>query len=166
MDPDTSLFASFRSGLPEPLTFTGSAREYFGIWIVNLALSVLTLGVYSASAKVRRLQYFHRHTRLAGVPFDYHGTPLAILKGRIVAVNLLLIYTLAGQFGPVVALAAFAILAIALPWLLMRSMMFRLQNTSYRGLRFGFIGSAAGAYRVFLGLPLLSVFTLFLLAPF
>jgi uncharacterized membrane protein YjgN (DUF898 family) len=165
MDPAHSAAAVSLPVEPQPLTFTGSAREYFGIWIVNLALSVLTLGVYSAWAKVRRLQYFHRHTRLAGAPFDYHGSPIAILKGRIVAVNLLLIYTLAGQSGPVVALIAFSILAIALPWLLMRSFMFRLENTSYRGLRFRFNGSAAGAYGVFLGWPVLAMLTLFLLAP-
>ena len=29
-------------------TFTGRASEYFGIWIVNLLLSILTLGIYSA----------------------------------------------------------------------------------------------------------------------
>ena len=70
------------------ITFTGEGREYFRVWIVNLALSVATLGVYSAWAKVRRLQFFYRHTRLDGASFDFHGQPLAILKGRIVALGL------------------------------------------------------------------------------
>ena len=35
-------------------SFTGSGSEYFRIWIVNLFLSIVTLGVYSAWAKVRR----------------------------------------------------------------------------------------------------------------
>ena len=70
----------------EAFAFTGSGSEYFRIWIVNLILSVVTLGIYSAWAKVRRLEYFYRHTRVAGASFDYHGRPLAILKGRIVAV--------------------------------------------------------------------------------
>ncbi|MDR1854861.1 MAG: DUF898 domain-containing protein, partial [Azoarcus sp.] len=39
------------------LQFTGSGGEYFRIWIVNLLLSILTLGIYSAWAKVRREQY-------------------------------------------------------------------------------------------------------------
>jgi hypothetical protein len=39
---------------PEQLHFTGSGAEYFGIWIVNLLLTILTLGIYSAWAKVRR----------------------------------------------------------------------------------------------------------------
>jgi hypothetical protein len=46
--------------------FTGTAGEYFRIWIVNLALTILTLGIYSAWAKVRKRRYFYAHTRIAG----------------------------------------------------------------------------------------------------
>jgi uncharacterized membrane protein YjgN (DUF898 family) len=56
----------------ETFTFSGTRREYFGIWIVNILLTVLTLGIYSAWAKVRRMHYFYRNTRLAGASFDYH----------------------------------------------------------------------------------------------
>jgi uncharacterized membrane protein YjgN (DUF898 family) len=69
--------------------FTGSGSEYFRIWVVNLLLTVLTLGIYSAWAKVRRLQYFDRNTLLAGASFDFHGDPKAILKGRLLGVALL-----------------------------------------------------------------------------
>ena len=41
-----------------PVIFEGKTSEYFGIWIVNLLLSLLTLGIYSAWAKVRRKKYF------------------------------------------------------------------------------------------------------------
>ncbi len=34
----------------EPFSFTGTPREYFGIWIVNVLLTILTLGIYSAWA--------------------------------------------------------------------------------------------------------------------
>ena len=80
----------------EAFSFTGSGSEYFRIWIVNLILSVVTLGIYSAWAKVRRLEYLYRNTRVAGASFDYHGRPLAILKGRIIAVLLFGGYTAAG----------------------------------------------------------------------
>src|SRR5436305_11873488 len=46
-----------------PLSFTGSGSEYFRIWIVNALLSIITLGIYSAWAKVRTLQYFYRKDR-------------------------------------------------------------------------------------------------------
>ncbi len=46
------------------LRFTGS--EYFKIWIVNLALTLVTIGIYSPWAKVRRLRYFYGNTLVDG----------------------------------------------------------------------------------------------------
>ena len=45
-----------RSALP--FQFTGDGGEYFKIWSANLCLSILTLGIYSAWAKVRTNRYF------------------------------------------------------------------------------------------------------------
>lgn len=145
--------------------FTGKGWEYFRIWIVNLLLTILTLGIYSAWAKVRRLQYFYRNTRLADASFDYHGTPKAILKGRIIAFALLIAYNGAFQFNPKLGLVVGLLLAVMMPWLLMRSLRFKLYNSSYRGLRFGFAGKAGSAYGAFLGYPVLAVITAYLLAP-
>jgi uncharacterized membrane protein YjgN (DUF898 family) len=151
--------------LVAPFSFTGSGGEYFRIWIVNLFLSIVTLGIYSAWAKVRRLQYFYRNTRVAGFAFDYHGNPIAILKGRLIAVGLLGGYYAAGMLSPWFGLAAIGLLSLVLPWLISRSLRFRLYNSSYRGIRFHFSGSTQSAYWVFLGLPVLSVLTLFTLWP-
>lgn len=148
-----------------PLVFTGTGREYFGIWIVNLVLSIVTLGIYSAWAKVRRLQYFYRNTSLAGASFDYHGRPVAILKGRIIALVLLVAYNFAGYVDPRLALIVFGVLAVMLPWLLLRSLRFKLHNSSHRGLRFSFRGSLGESYVVFLLLPLATAASLYLLGP-
>ena len=153
------------SNTTEPLQFSGKGSEYFRIWIVNLTLTLLTLGIYSAWAKVRRLQYFYRHTALGGSSFDYHGDPVAILKGRIIAVALLVIYNVAGNMNPLWGLVAFVVLLIVLPWLIQRSLQFKLHNSSYRGLRFSFGGSNGQAYKNFLLWPLAGYFTLGLLAP-
>ena len=145
--------------------FTGSGGEYFRIWIVNLALTVVTLGIYSAWAKVRRLQYFYRNTRVADASFDYHGNPVAILKGRIVAVVLLFAYNFALEFRPVLALIVAIPVALALPWILRQSLRFRLHYSSWRGLRFSFRGDLAGAYRAFMKWPILTQLSLYLLGP-
>ncbi|MDP1636116.1 MAG: YjgN family protein [Gallionellaceae bacterium] len=145
--------------------FSGSGWEYFKIWIVNLLLSIITLGIYSAWAKVRRLQYFYRNTRLDGGSFDYHGDPKAILKGRMIAFGLLVAYNTALEFNPILGLVIGLVLAGVMPWLLMRSLQFKLYNSSYRGLRFGFTGDTRGAYRAFLLFPMLAGMTLYLLAP-
>lgn len=150
---------------PQRGFFTGSGGEYFQIWIVNLLLTIVTFGIYSAWAKVRRSEYFYRHTRIAGAGFDYHGTPLAILKGRILAGLLFGGYYAAGMVSPTLGLAAFAALAAALPWLIVRSLRFRLYNSSYRGLRFRFEGGTGEAYGVFLGLGIASLLSLYTLGP-
>ena len=145
--------------------FTGKGWEYFRIWIVNVLLTILTLGIYSAWAKVRRMQYFYRNTHLADASFDYHGTPTAILKGRIIGFGLLIAYNAAFEFDPKLGLAIGLLLALVMPWLLMRSLQFKFYNSSYRGLRFGFAGDSRGAYRAFLLYPVLAAFTFYLLAP-
>ncbi len=37
-----------------PVRFHGKSGEYFAIWLVNALLTVITLGIYSAWATVRR----------------------------------------------------------------------------------------------------------------
>jgi len=67
-----------------PVEFTASAGEYFRIWIVNLALTIVTLGIYSAWAKVRKRRYFYGHTRIAGEAFEYTSAcPLATQIGSM-----------------------------------------------------------------------------------
>jgi len=147
------------------MIFTGTGAEYFRVWIVNLALTVMTLGVYSAWAKVRRLQYFYRHTRLAGSGFDYHGEPFAILKGRVIGLILFGLYSAIGYVSFGTAITILLMLALAVPWLLSRSLMFRLYNSSWRGIRFHFSGRTRSAYWVFLAMPFLTVLSLFFVGP-
>jgi hypothetical protein len=105
--------------------FDGRAGEYFRIWIVNLALSILTLGIFSAWAKVRTQRYFYGNTRLAGVPFEYLAKPLPILKGRIIAVVLFSGYVLAGQVSIGLQLGLALLIAVLTPWLVVRGAAFR-----------------------------------------
>ncbi|MEZ5541089.1 MAG: YjgN family protein [Pseudomonadota bacterium] len=135
--------------------FTGSGGEYFRIWIVNLVLSILTLGIYSAWAKVRTNRYFYGNTRLDGSGFEYHANPLAILKGRLIAVLLLLVYVFAGQMLPVAGIAFAVVLMLATPWIVWRSIQFNARMTGYRNVRFGFHGALGDAYRYLLLIPLL-----------
>lgn len=151
---------------PEQLHFTGKAGEYFGIWIVNLLLTIVTLGIYSPWAKVRRLKYFYRHTELAGSSFDFHGKPLRILIGRVIALVMLLAYNISVRAKSPLTIVLLIAFAIGLPWLLRNSFRFRLYNTSWRGTRFHFRGAVKEAYRVFLLNGFLTVITFYMMAPF
>jgi uncharacterized membrane protein YjgN (DUF898 family) len=145
--------------------FHGEGGEYFRIWIVNLLLSIITLGIYSAWAKVRREQYFHRNLLLDGSGFDYHGNPVAILKGRIIAALFFIAVSASQHISVVLYLVALVAGAIIFPWLIMRSMRFRAANSSYRGLRFSFTGTYGGAFKAYIGYGLLTLFTAFICMP-
>src|SRR5450631_315303 len=151
---------------PEQLHFTGRGAEYFGIWIVNLLLTVVTVVIYSSWAKVRRLQYFYRHTEVAGSSFDFHGSPVRILIGRLIALGMLIAYNLSVRLQSRLTLLVIVGLALVMPWLIRNSFRFRLYNTSWRGTRFHFRGAVGGAYRVFLLNGFLTLITLYLMAPF
>ena len=151
---------------PEQIQFTGKGSEYFGIWMVNLLLTILTLGIYSAWAKVRRLHYFYRNTQLAGSSFDFHGSPVKILIGRVIALIMVIAYNVSVRLHSLATIFALVALAVVMPWLLRNSFRFRLYNTSWRGTRFHFRGTLGGAYRVFLLNGFLTLITLYILMPF
>ena len=157
------------STVPRPeaarFRFTGSGSEYFRIWGLNLLLSVLTLGLYSAWAKVRREQYFHRNTQLAGSAFDYHGKPTAILKGRAIAVGGLALLQASSFVSPLLNAGLTLLLGLSVPWLIVRSLAFRLHNTSHRGLRFRFHGTTREALSLYFGYGVLNLLTLGLAFP-
>lgn len=129
------------------LRFTGSGSEYFRIWIVNLLLTIVTLGLYLPWAKARRLRYFHGNTLVGGHPMGFHGEPIQMLKGSLLVAAFLLAYVFVGGVSPgLQALMTLAALA-AMPALMRSALRFRLTHTSWRGLRFGFSGTMAQAYR-------------------
>ena len=84
-----------RQGFPE---FTGSGQEYFGIWIVNVVLSIITLGLYVPWARVRTRRYFYENTNLFGSPFEYLAEGRQIFLGYLIVVVLYLAYTVSGTF--------------------------------------------------------------------
>ncbi|MPY65387.1 DUF898 family protein [Deinococcus sp. SDU3-2] len=131
-------------------SFTGQAGEYFRIWIVNTALTIVTLGLYLPWARVRQRQYFYGHTWLDGANFEYTARPVALLRGYLVVGAFFLAYTLATQFqfsGWEYVAGTIAVLFLALyPWLVMKSLRFLAVSTTHRGLKFRHHGRAGGAY--------------------
>ena len=75
------------SNTPIPVKFNGTAKEFFGIWIVNILRSIMTIGIYSAWAKVRTKKYFYQNTYIADRNFNYHATGGQILKGRLIVIG-------------------------------------------------------------------------------
>lgn len=149
-----------------PFAFHGTGGEFFRIWIVNIVLTLLTLGIYSAWAKVRTQRYFYDNTRLAGSSFEYLADPIRILKGRLIAFALLVLYMASDHFSPLLGLLAFVLLMALMPWIIHSGLRFRNHNSAWRGVRFGFDGSLGEAYRLWLLWPLAGIATLGLLFPY
>ena len=80
---ETAASASEREVRQHAFEFSGTGGEYFRIWIVNIFLTLVTVGIYSAWAKVRTLRYFAASTSLDGASFAYLANPYSILKGRL-----------------------------------------------------------------------------------
>ena len=154
----------------EPTThqfeFNGNAGEYFKIWIVNICLTLVTVGIYSAWAKVRTNRYFYSNTILAGATFDYLAKPQDILKGRAIAVGFFVLYSLFTQVNPASGLLFAAAFVFLVPWVVGRALMFRARNTAYRNVRFNFKSNYSDAMQIFILFPILIIFTLGLILPY
>ncbi|ANE43831.1 YjgN family protein [Deinococcus puniceus] len=133
-----------------PVGFTGTSGEFFRLWIVNTALTIVTLGLYLPWARVRTRQYFYGHTWVDGQNFEYTANPLALLRSYLIVSAFFGAYTLATnlQFQGwewVVGIIGVGFVALY-PWLVMKSMRFLAASTAHRGLNFRFHGKAGGAY--------------------
>jgi uncharacterized membrane protein YjgN (DUF898 family) len=149
-----------------PFRFTGSAREYFRIWIVNTLLNIVTLGIYSAWAKVRSKQYFYRHTSVDGSSFDYLADPLKVLKGRLIAAAALGLLVGSQHYSLTLYVVILIVFVLATPWVVVSSLAFNARNSAFRNIRFAFTGRAGEAAGLYLGMLLLHVVTCGLAYPY
>ena len=163
--PSEAPEATGSDGIPRPIRFTGSAREYFGIWIVNLALGIATVGIYSAWAKVRSRQYFLGHTLILGDRMEYHATGVMILKGRLIAVAAIAAYGALAFVGPWAQTAVFVALVPLYPVIINHALRFNARMTSWRNVRFAWHGEYWGVLRIAVLWPLAAILTLGLLVP-
>ncbi len=145
--------------------FRGTASEYFGIWMVNILLTIVTLGIYSAWAKVRRNRYFYGNTFVAGQSFDYHAKGKQIFIGRLIVFAGLIAINIVTAVVPLLAFLTPIVFLIVLPWLMARGLRFSARVTSYRNVRFNFKGTAWGAFTAVILGGAVAVLSLGILAP-
>ncbi len=146
--------------------FNGTAKEYFGIWIVNTLLKIVTLGIYSPWAKVRKRNYFYGCTKLDGMNFDYLANPIALLKGWLIGAALFLLYTYGTNYSPMLSMGIALLFYLMLPWIIVRSKLFNNRYSAYRNIRFNFYPDYKDSYFAYLLLPILTPLTAGILAPY
>ena len=150
----------------KPFEFKGDGIEYFKIWMVNILLTILTLGIYSAWAKVRNNRYFYSNLYLDGHSFEYLAKPLTILKGRIIAIVVFAIYFVLSQISPIAAIGLPLLLLVFTPWIAVRSLMFSRRMSAYRNVQFRFHGQWKEAAMALVVWPVLGLLTLGIMFPY
>ena len=161
----TEATTPFELGRQYKFRFKGTASEYFGIWIVNILLTIITLGLYAPWAKVRRLRYFYGNTWFIQRRFDFTGLPTKILVGRLIALAIYGAFTLAMKYSASMVLVGFVLIFLAIPWLIRSTIRFRARNSKFGNSRFYFSGSNKSAYWCFLKCFLVTFLTMGLFFP-
>ncbi|MBX0333133.1 DUF898 domain-containing protein [Pontibacter sp. HSC-14F20] len=150
-------------------SFTGKGTEYFAIEIVNLLLTVFTLGLYYPWAKAKSLQYLYRKTELAGTPFVFHGTGKEMFIGFIKGLGIFVVLygiLMYGVFSedPGTFLITYGIFMLGLlmlmPLALHGMMRYRTSRSSWRGIHLGYRGELSDMYATYLVGFFLTILTL------
>jgi uncharacterized membrane protein YjgN (DUF898 family) len=151
--PPSPSPAAADPGASRQLSFHGSGGTLLGIHVVNILLTLVTLGVYYVWAKTRARRYLFSQTSFEGDRFAYHGTGKEMLLGFLKAFLVFLLPIIGLSIvrdqldvdprikGAAAGLISFLFL-IFIPVATVGSRRYRLTRTSWRGIRFSFRGRA------------------------
>jgi len=157
------------------LSFHGRGGSLFGIQIVNIFLTLVTLGIYLFWAKVNTRKYLIGQTAFKGDRFTYHGTGMELFIGSMKAFLILGSMSAllkAAPFlpgGKPVMVSAFIIgylgFMLFIPLAIVGSLRYRLSRTSWRGIRLSFRGPLKTFMKISMMGGLISFLTLGLYYP-
>jgi uncharacterized membrane protein YjgN (DUF898 family) len=152
----------------------GRGGELFIIFLVNVLLKIVTLGIYHFWAKTRVRRYLWSQTSVDGEHLEYSGTGLELFLAFLKVLGLFVLlgigYAATSALLPLAAIVLGLVAAILWPVLLGAALYganrYKLSRTQLRGIRFGLSGSAWDHGFKFLGYGILTVLTLGLYTPF
>lgn len=135
------------------LSYDGQIGELYRIFLVNLLLTIVTLGVWRFWATTRIRRYVWSRTRTGGMRLEYDGTGAQLLVGFLLALALVLglfvgaallsmalrpFSTVLAATPTILVWFAIVVLALGAPFSAQR---YRLGHTVWRGIRGGMQGS-------------------------
>ena len=137
-----------RSIEPYPIEFSGSGGEFFRVWIVNVLLTVVTLGLYTPFARRRTAQYFYGNTIVADRPLEFTAQQRRMVVGFLILALLYIIKNVLAQTGQDGAVTAMMLAGAALaPYFWASAIRFRFNATRWRGVRLQLTASWFEIYR-------------------
>lgn len=138
------------------LMFHGTGKKYFLLCLVNLLLTVVTLGLFAPWALVRSKRYLYSQTDLSGSRFSYNVTGASIfISWLFVGIFLFSFYMSLQLRDSAIKWCLVAVIILFLPWLFMQSIRYQMQSTTLNNVRFNFKFSGLKAWWVVLGCPVL-----------
>ena len=115
------------------LSFDGKTWDYFRVWLVAYLLTLITFGIFSPWAEIRRERFIYEHTRLGKTPFEYRAQPLAVFKVWLLTSLLPSAWFLAMPRVPAAAPCMFAVWALVWPWLAVYGARAEVRRISHAG---------------------------------
>ncbi len=156
-----------------PLHYEGRLEMVYKIWLVNLFLNIVTLGIYSFWGKTRLRRYIAGSFLLDGDIFEYSGTGKELFLGFLKAIPLFIL-----AYGPFFAASAYAGEEAVWPLLLLLPLVYfigmaifaakryRLSRTSWRGIRCYVTGSVFSYANLYVWRLFLNIVSLGILIPY
>ncbi len=127
------------------LQFHGVGIDLALIILRNIALTIITLGIYSFWGKVKVRQFLWQNSEFHGQRFIYHGTGKELLLGWLKVIGIYIggvAITQAAMFasptyGPIASLVFAFIILWLIPYAVYMSQRYLYSRTSWRGIRLG-----------------------------
>lgn len=122
--------------------YSGQVGMLYRIWLLNIFLSVITLGIYNFWGKTRMRRYVTGCFKLGGDHFEYTGTGKELFTGFAKISPVLILFYVAAIFLPEAA-QIILVLAIVyiIPVAIFMAMRYRLNRLTWRGIRGRLTGS-------------------------
>ncbi len=135
------------------LTYDGQLGELYGIFLMNLLWTVLTLGIFRFWAITRIRRYLWSRTRFQGERFEYTGTGGELFVGVLLAILMLIgavvvtgvlfaaLYAIWHPLGAVAVLLLYGGLFVVAAGAVFSAQHYKLSRTVWAGIRGGMTGS-------------------------
>ena len=154
------------------ISYDSHTGQVYKIWLLNLLMNIITLGIYSFWGKTRLRRYIVGSFSLRGDRFEYTGTGKELFFGFLKAVPLFLgIYApfmIAALIAPDAAWPAVLLVPVfyVIPVALYTALRYRMNRLQWRGIRFHLKGSSLPYANLYLWRGILNIVSLGILLPY
>lgn len=122
--------------------YKGQTGSVYKIWLLNIFLTVITLGIYSFWGKTRLRRYITGCFNLGGDHFEYTGTGKELFVGFLKVLPVVIaLYAGAFFLPPQMVVILYLPILYLIPVAIFMAMRYRLNRLTWRGIRARLTGS-------------------------